>query len=725
MTNDTEDLNITHFARVKTPTILQMDAMECGAVSLSIVLAYYGLYISAEKAREACGISRDGSKAINIIKAARNLGMTADGVCVQELDGLREIKPPFIVYWQFNHFMVVEGVIKDKVYVNDPNTGPRVMLLEEFDKDFTGIVLRMTPDEDFKPGGQKEKSTLGLCYEYFKEDTWELSYIVIISVLLTLPQASLALFIQFFIDNMIVQGQRQWAPGFILIMAVTILSVGALLWIKQLFIVKYKLVFSLKKIPDFFYKLLHLPMSFYTQRASGDIANRMHIFDEIAEKITKAMSETVVSLLSILIYTLIILVISPVIGLVTMLVTLLNFVSLVITQRKIVDLGRRNSQDRAKMYSVEYSGLQMIEELKFMNGENRFFSRWLNFKSKLVASQQQIEWYTALLSLLPSTLYFFHLVLLMIFALYFVVQGSLSVGGVVAIYTLLLLFSGPVIAVVNNVLAINELKADLIRVNDILLAYKPPSKPRKKAKSKSQNLLDINDLYFGYSKLEAPILSEITINLQKGDSIAITGMSGGGKSSLLNLICGLFQPWLGEIYIKGRALKSYQPAELASIISYVDQSIFLFEGTIRDNLTMWDNTIEDEVIIEALKTACIYDTVLLKGGLDFHILEGGSNISLGQAQRLEIARALIRKPELILLDEATSALDSISEATIYENFRKIDCSFIIVAHRLSAVRHCKEIIVFEDGQISERGSHEELLALNGLYKEFLTKDYLA
>lgn len=302
-------------------------------------------------------------------------------------------------------------------------------------------------------------------------------------------------------------------------------------------------------------------------------------------------------------------------------------------------------------------------------------------------------------------------------------QGTMTVGGIIAIYTLLLLYSGPVVSIVENFLKINELKGDLLRVNDVLL-YKTREENNEIDRIETTNLVDIKELYFGYCKLEAPILADINIALKKGNTIAITGMSGGGKSSLFNLITGLYEPWFGEIYFAGKNIKNYSSDELFKLVSYVDQNIFLFEGTIRDNLTMWDRSVDDNTIVEALKMACIYDVVAMKGGLDYRILEGGSNISLGQAQRIEIARALIKKPQLILLDEATSALDSVTEAQIYKNLSQINCSFLIVAHRLSAIKHCNEIIVIEDGSIIERGTHEELIQLDGRYRQFIEKDYL-
>lgn len=713
-----------HHKRVKTPSILQMDSMECGAVCLSIILAYYGLHITSEVSREACGVTRDGSKAINMIKAARNFGMNAEGKRINNLNTLNFVQTPFIIFWKFEHFLVIEGIIKNKVYINDPATGPRIITLEELDKGFTGVVISIHPGEQFKPSGKKEKSVFGLLRDYVKGDSLELTYLLLTSALLTIPQASLALFIEFFIDNILIKDQRHWMLGFSLSIIFIIICSILLLWIQQYYLLLYKLRFSIKNIPKFFYKLLHLPMSFYIQRSAGDIANRLYIFDEISENITTGFSEAIIHILSIIIYLLLITIINMTLGIITIFITIINMASIVITQRIIVDLGRRFSQDQAKMHSVEYSGVMMIETLKFMSGENRFFTRWLNYKSKLIDSEQRIDMYNAYISLLPNTLYFLNLVLMIILGCYFVMNGIMTVGSVIAVYTLILLLPEPVRSIVDNFLKINQLKANLIRVNDVIVSYKPQENIGKFDNIDSENLIDIKDIYFGYSKLEAPILSDINISIKRGHTIALTGISGGGKSSLLNLVSGIYEPWFGEIYLLGKNIKNYQKDELFHLISYVDQNIFLFEGTIRENLTMWDKTIDDETIIDALKTACVYDVVTLKGGLDYQILEGGKNISLGQAQRIELARALIKKPSLILLDEATSALDSVTEAQIYRNLHKLNCSFIICAHRLSAIRHSNEIIVIENGGIIERGEHKELMKINGKYKQFIEKDYL-
>lgn len=713
--------------RVKTPTILQMDATECGAVSLAIILAYYGLHLSPERMRETCGVTRDGSKAINIIKAARNLGMEADGRRIDEVDDLFYIKTPFIIFWKFEHFLVVEGIVDKKVYINDPATGPRIISLEELDKYFTGVVLEISPSKDFQPRGKREKSTWGLLKDYIQGDELELSYIFLTTVLLSLPQAVFALLVEFFVDNILMKEQRQWMVGFTIILVILVCCNVLLLWIQRYYLILYKLRFLIEKIPKFFNQLLHLPMAFYMQRSTGDIANRIHIFDELSLKITNGFTEVLISFLSIAIYLGLISLINPIIGLITIFFTILNLSVITLTQRTVVDLGRRFSQDQAKVYSIEYSGLQLIESLKFMSGENRFFRRWLHFKSKLIVSQQQIDFYSAMASMFPRVLYYANLVILTALGSYLVLQGKMTAGGIMAIYTLLLLFPEPVGKIVDNLIKINELKGNLIRVNDVSLAYKDKNHAVIETDKVlvSNQLLDIKNLYFGYCKLEAPLLSEINISVQKGQMVALTGASGGGKSSLLNLICGLYEPWLGEIYLLGKKISQYHPRDLFKLVSYVDQNIFLFQGTLRDNLTMWDDSIDDESIYQALKVACVDDIIHLKGGLDYPILEGGSNISLGQAQRIELARALLKKPTLLLLDEATSALDSITEAKIYANLRALHCSYFIVAHRLSAIRHCNEIIVIENGTIIEHGQHQELIEQNGRYRQFIEKEYLS
>lgn len=711
--------------RAKTPTILQMDAMECGAVCMSIIMAYHGLHISSEKAREACGVTRDGSKAINIIKAARNFGMEAEGTRISDIDSLRYKKTPFIVFWKFEHYIVVEEVGDKKVWINDPDTGPRCISIDEFDKGFTGVVLLIKPGKDFKKSGHKEHSILTLFLEYLRGEFQDILYLFVITLLLSIPLSSLAFFLKVYVDDVLINNQRQWMLGCVAGMGLATMSVIILTRIQQVFILRYQIRFSIQKIPEFFWKILQLPMPFFIQRSTGDIANRVTIYDKIAQTITESFPQAFTGMLSVTIYTIFIFMINPVIGCITAFITALNIIVLLFLKRKIVDAGRRVSQDSAKLFGIEYNGIHIIEELRFRGAENQFFMRWASYQARLMESRQTLELYNAWVSSIPGALYFINLVTLVIVGSYFITQGSMTAGGMIAIYTLLLTFATPVKTVIEALLKLNELKADLLRIIDINSASTPARVETPPAKENVEYLLEINDLMFGYSKIEAPVLLGIDIALKRGKSLAITGVSGSGKSSLSNLICGLYEPWSGKILFNGIPIQEYDPADLFKHIAYVDQNTFLFEGSIRDNLTFKDTSISDKEIYQALEAACAVDIIKTKGGLDFHITEGGRNLSTGQAQRIELARAILRKPELMLLDEATSALDSVTEAQIYNNLRAMQCSFIIIAHRLSALRHCDEIMVIEEGSVIEYGSYQALMEKRGRYYEFVQKDFLS
>lgn len=711
-------------ARAKTASILQMDAMECGAVCLMIVLAYYGKYISSEEAREACDVSRDGSKAINIIRAARKYELNAYGVEIKDIEELRFKKTPFIVYWKFEHFIVVEQVHADHVYINDPASGPRKISMDEFDRGYTGIALFLSPNDNFEKSGDKEEGIFKILFNYIKDSKAAYTYITLLTLILAIPSASLALFIKLFVDNVLVEQQSQWVLSLILIMLGMSVLIFIITSIQQRYILRFKLTFLLQNAPRFFWKLLNLPMNFFEQRATGDIASRIKIYDHVAENLTEGLIKAIVNLFTLGMFIFIIFLLNHTLGLITLILSIINFLTLMLGHRKLVDLGRKISQQQAKLHAIEYGGFQVIEELKFRSNEDQFFNYWSSHQSSLISTMQRLNIYSAFSVFIPNLMIYLNMICLVILGCTFIANGSMSAGSLIAIYTLLLSFGPLINESIKHMLQINQMKGDLLRIKDVMMYSKQEDKVDE-PESDPQYLLELKNVYFGYSRLEAPILSDINIQLKAGESLAVTGISGGGKSTLTNLIVGLFPLWKGNIFYKGKNIHCYDKESFFNEVAYVDQSISLFEGTIRENITLWNAKISDIEIIEALKTAMAYDFISKKGGLDFHITEDGGNLSKGQAQRIELARALVKKPQLLILDEVTSALDSVTEKKVYENLRTVHCSFVIIAHRLSAIKHCNYIMLIEQGQCLEYGTHDELMSLEeGHYRSLVSKEMI-
>lgn len=704
---------------IKTPTILQMEATECGAISLSIILAYYGCYLQPEEARLACDISRDGSKAINIINAARDYGMEANGYNISSLEDLNDVVMPCIAHWEFNHFLVLEQIIDDDVFINDPATGPRIISRETLDKSLTGVIMELTPGPDFQKKGKPELTTIAMLKSWLKGNEISFVFILLLTFFLVIPNIAIPVFTKIFIDDILIDAQKNWLMPLLLGMFFTAIMRALLTWAQQHYILYFQTKLKIVATTKFVSHLLRLPMNFFQQRSAGDIADRLYATDEVSTLIATKMTESIVGLLAMFLYTIVMFIFSPALTLLILFITLINFLILFVVQRKVIDLGRRNSQDFGKLSGVEMNSIQIMETIKSNALENYFFQRWASYFATAMNSSQRMEIYTVGLQIVLPFLKNLSTLILLCLGGYFITQGKLTVGTLIAFQSLLISFSDPLDKIVGFINDLQTVKGKLVRLNDVNNSKVENilGSSRNKQALTKEDVLRVENVTFGYSRAEAPLFMDFSLILAANSSIAVVGPSGSGKSTLAKMVCGLYQPWSGEIFFGARKLNEISRASLAKHVAVVDQTIILFAGTVKDNLTLWNASIPDAALWEALQIVDMEDIIVERGGLNSLIAENGGNFSGGQRQRLEIARALVANPEVLILDEATAALDPIVEKNIYDHLKQKNYTLLIIAHRLSAVRDSDQIIVVNQGMIMQQGKHDELIAQAGLYRD--------
>ncbi|TWP50481.1 NHLP family bacteriocin export ABC transporter peptidase/permease/ATPase subunit [Lentzea tibetensis] len=705
---------------VKTPSVLQMEAVECGAASLSMVLAHFKRYVPLEELRVVCGVSRDGSKASNLLKAARSYGLVAKGLQTDP-DALAGIKPPAVVFWEFNHFLVLEGVGKrwgkPVVFLNDPAQGRRTVTAAEFDESFTGIVLGMEPGPDFRPGGKPPGLLAGLPAR-MRGTSGLLALSVLASLLLVVVSIATPAFTRAYVDSVLLGGDTSILLPFFSLMAATIGITLVATALRQSFQLRARTISATLSSARFFRHLLRLPVGFFTQRSPADVTNRMRSNDDVAEILARDLSTVVIDALVVMVYAGLLWSYNPQLTVLGVAIALLNIVALRLVVRIRANGVNKLAADEAHLLSVSYNGLELIETLKATGGENEYFRKWAGAQAKVLSGQQKLGTPSAMLSVVAPALAALNSAMILLIGGLQAVGGHISIGVLVAFQTLVTSFSAPIARLTSVAGRIQDFGVDVARLRDV--ENFPPDEldavPEPEDVKRLNGHVRFERITFGYNPLGKPLLEDFSFAVGPGEQVALVGGSGSGKSTATRLISGLYRPWGGQVQIDGVPRADVPRSVLAASVTFVDQDICLFEGTVRDNVTLWDQSIPDEDVITALKDAAIYDVISgRRGGIHSRVEQDGRNFSGGQRQRMEIARALVRNPSVLVLDEATSALDSETELRITDNVRRRGCACIVIAHRLSTIRDSDEILVLDKGVVVERGRHPDLVAAGGRY----------
>lgn len=713
----------------KVPVIMQMEALECGAACLAMIMAYYDKWVPLEQVREDCGVSRDGSKAGNVLRAARGYGFDAQGFRVEPDVLKNEGEFPCIVHWEFNHFIVVTGFKNGRVYINDPARGNYSMPEKNFDDGFTGICLMFEPTSDFVPSGKKSS-----IWGYAKKRMQGTGYAIVFTALTTMLASIAAIintgFSRVFIDQLLTRRDPQYLFPFLALFAlfssVQIIS----LWIQAIYSLKINGKMAVYGNTSYFWHVLHLPMKFFSQRLAGDIEQRRGTNAMIAENLVNTLAPLVMNTAMMVFYLVVMLRYSVILTVVGLFSVLVNVLTARIISDKRINITRVMMRDSGKLAAATVSGIEMIETIKSSGAENGYFRKWAGYQASVNTQNVKFARLNAYLGSIPAIISVLADNVVLILGVGLIIHGEFTPGMVMVFQGFLRNFLVPASSMISAGQSIQEMRTDMERIEDVM-SY-PADIPEKEdddslkteeMNSKLSGNLELKNITFGYSRLSPPLIEGFDLKLKQGNSVAFVGATGCGKSTLAKLISGLYSPWSGEILFDGVNIRDIDRSVFTGSVAVVDQDIILFEDTIANNIKMWDDSIKDFEMILAARDAQIHEDIMQRdGGYSYKLTEGGKDLSGGQRQRMEIARVLAQDPTIIIMDEATSALDAKTEYDVVRSIKERGITCIVVAHRLSTIRDCDEIIVLDKGKVVERGKHAELMSKNGMYSKLVTAE---
>ena len=725
----------------KVPVVMQMEATECGAASLAMVLAYFGRWLPLEQVRLDCGVGRDGSNAGNLLKAARTYGLKAQGYRCS-LDGVKKMSFPLIVHWNFNHFVVLCGFKKEQAVLCDPGRGRVTVSMKEFDEAFTGIALTFEKSEAFTPGG-RPRSILVFVRSRLHSALGPFLFVAAITFLIAVAGMAAPVFSRIFMDEILSGKNAAWLTPFLAALGALFLFQTAVSLLQTVCLLKIRGKLAVSANSGFMWHVLRLPIEFFSQRYAGDIAQRQQSNEGIAETLIAHLAPMALNLAMLFFYFFVMLQYSPLLTVIGLFTAVLNLAVTQYVSGKRINLARAQMRDAGKLAATALSGIEMIETIKASGAENGFFERWSGLNASVNSAEVGFAKLGSTLGILPTLLTGLANLTVILLGAALIMKGRFTVGMLLAFQGFLSAFMSPVDALLTVGQKFQEMRTSMERVEDVMnypadVEYDEESETETKeadgqdhkeaAKGlpsfeKLRGRLELRDITFGYSRLAPPLIRDFSLTLPPGGTVALVGSSGCGKSTLAKLMSGLYQPWGGEIRYDGKLRSEIPRMVFTGSLAVVDQDVILFEDSITENIRIWDKSIEDFEIIMAARDEQIHEDIMSReGGYGVIVRENGKNFSGGQCQRLEIARVLAQDPTIVILDEATSALDARTEFEVIHSIRERGITCVIVAHRLSTIRDCDEIIVLEDGCVVERGTHEELYAKGGAYSRLISTE---
>lgn len=711
----------------KVPVVMQIEALECGAASLAMIMAYYGKWIPLERVRADCGVSRDGSNARNVLGAARSYGMIAKGYRYEPEDLKNSGKFPCIIHWNFNHFVVLDGFRGNKAVLNDPARGVVCIPMKTFDESFTGICLMFEPDESFEPGG-KPKQILDFVKNRLRGTGPAAAFVVVTTLISSLIGIINPAFSRIFLDRLLTGQNPDWFLPFLLALSGFGILQLIVAWIRAVYSLRINGKIDVVGSTSFMWQVLRLPMEFFSQRMAGDIQQRQSSNAQIAKNLVNTFAPLVLNTIMMIFYLIVMLRYSIMLTLIGVASIFINlFVSNIITKKR-TNITRVQMRDAGKLAGTTVAGIEMIETIKASGAENGFFEKWSGYQASVNTQQVKFEKLNQVLGMIPSLVNSLTSTIILMLGVLLTIRSNFTVGMIMAFQGFLVSFTSPAMTLVTAGQTLQEMRTEMERVEDVMkyptdVNYEDNAVSEDMEYDKLSGCIEMKNVTFGYSRLADPLIENFSLSLKTGNRVAFVGSSGCGKSTLAKLLSGLYKPWSGEILFDGKPIDRIDRSVFTGSLAVVDQDIILFEDTIANNIKMWDNSIEDFEMIMAARDAQLHQDIMQReNGYQYKITEGGKDFSGGERQRMEIARVLAQDPTIIILDEATSALDAKTESEVVKSIKDRGITCIVVAHRLSTIRDCDEIIVMDYGKVVERGTHDELYAKNGMYTQLVSNE---